>query len=222
MSAIYLFSGLGADERAFGRLDFYPAKTYHIKWHRPLAQESIQEYAQQIAEQITELNPILIGLSFGGIMAIEVSKVLPAYQQLILISSVKTKNEIPWYFRWAGKIGLYKLILTGLLKVTNPFIYWLFGLKNKEDKQLFKAMLKDADSVFMKWAIRQILTWQNKGMPSNLIHIHGKTDRLLPIRYIKNALKIDNAGHFMIYNQAVIINDILKATGPIDLSHLSY
>lgn len=205
MTAIYLFSGLGADERAFSRLIFSPFQVFYIAWERPGPQESIQVYAQRIAKQITAPNPILIGLSFGGIMAIEVSKQLPSYQQLILISSVKTKHEIPWYYRWAGKLRLDSIIPTGLLKSANPFIYWLFGLKAKEDKTLFKAMLKDADAVFMKWAIRQILTWPNEQIPYPLLHIHGEKDKLLPIHFIKNAIQVADAGHFMIYIQATKI-----------------
>jgi hypothetical protein len=73
---LYLFSGLGADKRIFQRLDLSGYAVNYIEWILPLEGETIEQYASRLLCQITAPNPTLIGLSFGGIMAIEVAKLM--------------------------------------------------------------------------------------------------------------------------------------------------
>lgn len=76
MSTIYIFSGLGVDERVFRYLDFSGMDVRFIHWIRPLPDESIKLYAQRLRQQIVTDKPILIGLSFGGIIAVEVGRLI--------------------------------------------------------------------------------------------------------------------------------------------------
>lgn len=69
---IYCVSGLGADERVFQKLKFQGYQPVHICWVEPNLEESIAEYAKRLTIQIKSERPILIGLSFGGIMAVEI------------------------------------------------------------------------------------------------------------------------------------------------------
>ena len=75
MKHIYLLSGLGVDDRVFEKIVFPYPHTF-IKWMLPLVQETMQAYAKRLSEQITHANPILIGLSFGGMMSIEIAKII--------------------------------------------------------------------------------------------------------------------------------------------------
>lgn len=70
MENLYIFSGLGADKRVFNYLDFSKYNTTFIDWINPFENESIEDYAKRLTSQITSEKPILIGLSFGGIMAV--------------------------------------------------------------------------------------------------------------------------------------------------------
>jgi esterase/lipase len=115
---LYIFSGLGADESIFQRLDFSGFNTNFIKWIVPNDKETIENYATRLIDQITSTKPILIGLSFGGLMAVEVAKQIGP-EKVILISSAKTKKEIPCYYRWAGQVRFHKLLPTTLLKSSN-------------------------------------------------------------------------------------------------------
>ena len=100
------------------------------------------------------------------------------------------------------------------LKTPNIFSNWFFGAKSKEEKKLLSEILIDTNPVFLKWAINQILNWQNTEFTSNVIHIHGTSDRILPIRFVKYDIKIENGGHFMTINKAkeinMILNDLLQ------------
>ncbi len=59
---LFLFSGLGADERIFQNLNFKNNNATYIKWIDPLNNETIENYALRISKQITAENSILIGV----------------------------------------------------------------------------------------------------------------------------------------------------------------
>ncbi len=207
---IYLISGLGADERIFKHINFGELTPRFIKWIAPKKDELIENYALRLLEQIDDKKPIILGVSFGGMLAIEISKLIDC-QKVIIISSAKTRNDIPLIYRIFGQLKLHKLMPINLLKSANFLTYFLFGMSNKNEKKLLKNILKDTDKTFLKWAINAIINWQNKTelMP-NLIQIHGDLDRILPI---KNKAKIDliipNGGHLMVFNKADLINPFL-------------
>jgi len=205
---IYIFSGLGADKRIFQRLDFSIFLPIFIEWVVPCDEETIEEYASRLLCQIKTTKPILIGVSFGGIIAIEIAKQIEI-EKLILISSAKTKNEIPFYYRFAGKLKLHKLLPTRHLKSLNCVTSWLFGTSSKSDKQLLKQILADTDPFFLKWAIDKIVQWNNQVLPSIFFHIHGESDRILPKRFVKNSLTIKHGGHLMVFNKSEEVNKIL-------------
>ncbi len=198
---IYLFSGLGADERAFQNLDFGSFNVHFIRWVSPSKNETMSEYAKRIREQITDENPTLLGLSFGGMIAVEISKQIPI-DRLILLASAKISKEIPPYFRFAGKMRLQALVPTAWLKKPSRLLYWLFGATTTWERNLLKQILADTDPIFLDWALRQIATWKNYTLPQHVFHIHGTADRILPIKFIKSDVQLDNAGHFMTLNRA--------------------
>ena len=208
MKTIYVFSGLGADERVFNKTDFGDNKVVFIKWIVPEKKESMAFYSLRLTSQIKTTEPVLIGLSFGGMMAIEVAKHI-ATKKIILISSAKTKHEIPFYFRLAGKLALHKLIPSKALIRINLFTNWFFSSRTREDKKMLSAILRDTDPVFLKWAIAKIANWQNVVLHKNLVHIHGSADRILPIKYVKCDIKIDKGTHLMIVSKAGKVNERL-------------
>ena len=96
MKTIYCISGLGADERAFSKLKIDGYSLRVIPWLMPEPGETIQHYATRMRAIIDDPEPILMGLSFGGMLCAEIAKQIPV-QKLILISSVKSKlsNSTP-------------------------------------------------------------------------------------------------------------------------------
>ncbi len=205
----YIFSGLGADERVFQRLDFSGFSTTYIKWIVPHEKETIENYATRLLDQITTTKPILIGLSFGGLIAVEVAKQIET-EKVILLASAKTKKEIPFYYRFAGALRLHKLLPTQLLKRSNFITNWYFGTTSTFDKQLLKQILIDTDPTFLKWAIDKVARWTNQTQTTNIFHIHGTSDRILPLIFVKCNLTIKGGGHLMTLNKADELNQILR------------
>lgn len=206
---LYLFSGLGADKRIFQRLDLSGYSVNYVEWITPLESESIEHYAARLLCQITSPKPTLIGLSFGGMMAIEIAKLIET-EKVILISSIKSGNEVPFYYRWMGHAGFHKRIPSKLLKNTNFLTNWLFGTVSSFDQQLLKQIMGDTNPAFFSWAVNQVVLWKNKTLPKNLVHIHGTGDRILPIRFTEYDIVVKKGGHFMTLNRSDEINRILR------------
>jgi pimeloyl-ACP methyl ester carboxylesterase len=208
MKHIYLLSGLGVDERVFQYLDLSEYHITYIKWVPHDKQDSLKDYAKKLTDQIKTSKPILIGLSFGGMVAIEISKIIET-DRIILISSAKMRRELPLYFRLSAYLRLHRIMPADFMKQSNPVLNWLFGTTNTMEVELLTNILRDTDAIFLKWAIDKIITWNNVTVPSNLEHIHGTEDRILPYSLLKADFPIKNGGHFMIVNKAAEVNAIL-------------
>lgn len=209
MSKIYVLSGLGADHRVFQNIDFGKHDVKFIQWIVPEKKETIESYASRIAEQIDVPNPIIIGLSFGGIMAVELAKQIQL-KQLILISSAKNRFDIPWFYRFIGKLRFHCLMHVNLMSNANRITYWLFGTESLEEKALLKLILKETNRTYLKWAIHQIVTWKNLEFSDEIFHFHGTNDRLLPKPNSNINETIVGGGHFMILNKSSEIHTILN------------
>lgn len=211
MSKIYIFSGLGADKRVFDNIHFGDLDIEFVEWIEPINNETLENYAKRISKKIDSVNPILIGLSFGGILAVEISKFLYP-KKIILIASAKTRYELPKIYRVAGKMKLNKLLPISILKMHNFITNWIFGVKTNQEKLLLKNILRDTNPKFLRWAINEIANWKNETYPENYIHIHGTKDRIIPIKNVKISYKIKNGGHFMTVNKPDEIEKIIQNT----------
>ena len=92
---IYFVPGLAANCKIYEkiRLDTSRYECHYLEWKLPHSKdESLQAYAQRMCADIVHKNPILIGVSFGGILVQEMSKLIPT-QKVIIISSVKSNAE---------------------------------------------------------------------------------------------------------------------------------
>ncbi|WP_448634561.1 alpha/beta fold hydrolase [Pedobacter panaciterrae] len=207
---IYFISGLGADRRAFKKLVFPPNfELVYLDWIPALKNESLEAYALRLAAKIDASSPFyLVGLSFGGMLATEISKQLKP-SHTFLISSTPVFKELPWYYRVAGSLSLQKAIPVSLLKRGNNIGLKFLGAKTHEEIKLLKQLVIDSDPIFMKWALTCILNWRNKERPINLTHIHGTADNILPFRYNKPDIRIEGGGHFMVYANADVISKLI-------------
>jgi len=206
MREIYLLSGLGADKRVFDFIDLPGFKLNHVCWIDPLDNESIEGYAKRLLAQIPAARPTLIGLSFGGMLSIEIGKIIET-EKIILISSAKTLADIPLSFRKMARLGIHKVIPPRLFKSVNPFTYWFFGTKSKKEKDLLAAILKDTDETFFTWAIGKIAAWKNVTTLRNVMHIHGTNDKVLPC--MSADFKISNGGQLMILDNGEEVSRII-------------
>jgi len=223
MTKIFLIPGLGADSRVYKNLNFDGYDVVYINWLEPVKTDTLSSYAQKLIYQynITE-HSIVVGNSLGGMIAVEIAKQV-SLDKVILISSIKTIDEAPGYFSFFRNVPVYKIIPGKLFTSMDFLAELVFGEMAKEDRWLFKDMLKKSSTSFLKWAMHAILQWDNKIVPERIYHITGDKDLVFSYKKIKDATIVKGGTHVMIFDKAKEINKILKSileneTPPIILS----
>ncbi|MEH0155899.1 alpha/beta hydrolase [Limibacter armeniacum] len=204
---IYAISGLGADHRVFNKLQLDYQLT-HISWIKPEKNESIEAYATRLSKVINQQEDFgIIGLSFGGMIATEISKKMnPSFT--ILISSVETRSELPLIFRLFSKTNLINFFPEQFFKIPHPLAYCFFG---SEEKALLRSILDDTDLTFAKWAVSVLLTWSNNVQLKNCLKICGTKDKVLPPTNCKNTVLVGDGTHFMIYDRAEEVSEVINS-----------
>lgn len=217
MQDVYFISGLGADQRLFQYLTLKNIRPHFIHWITPERNESWESYATRLLPQIKTPNPVIVGMSMGGMMAVEINKLIPV-KQTILISSAKTKHEIPPYFRLLRVLKGHEWLPFRLLKKLGLiFGGWLFGTTCKADQRLLKEITLDVDETFFRWAWQRVASWKNEFIPQPIMHLHGNHDHMLPIMFVKPDITIQGGTHLMVVNKADEISAILdKLLGNTD------
>ncbi|MEO5893797.1 MAG: alpha/beta hydrolase [Ferruginibacter sp.] len=209
MKTIYCISGLAADERAFSRLKAEGYKITCLPWLKPFPNEAIKDYALRMSKPITAEKPILMGLSFGGMMSIEIAKLLPV-EKVILISSVKSRKEMPRWMKAAGFLRLNKIFPMRSYRITEPIQNRFIGVTSADDMEMVRSYRKNAPADYLDWAINEVLKWRNDWQPPNVFHVHGDADRIFPINNLTPTHVIKKGGHFMIMNKAAEVNVALN------------
>lgn len=211
---IYFVPGLAASTKIFEHISLPNEKfeLHFLEWIIPLSSnESIESYAQRMCNFIKHKTPVLIGVSFGGVMVQEMSKLIDC-KKVILISSIKNRNELPTRLKIAQKTKAYKLFPTKIIENIESYEQYFLGDYLKKRAELYKKYLSMRNASYLEWAIYNILHWnQSVTIPAeNIVHIHGTKDEIFPIKHINNAIQIDNGTHIMILNKAKTISKILK------------
>lgn len=201
---LYLIGGLGADERVFNCINLN-IKTQIIKWIEQKPDEELKSYANRLTEQINQGEEFgILGVSFGGIIAIEIAKLIKP-KKLILISSVETSNQLPKHLISIGKTMVFDILPNTLIKPPRSILGYLFGAENKS---LLYQIIKDTKPEFIRWALNTIIKWSSDSNKTEIIRIHGTKDKLMPLK--GNAIKVKDGGHFMIVDKAEQISEILN------------
>jgi len=201
LKTIYCISGLGADAKAFSRLRISGYELKVIDWITPLPKESLAGYAARMREQVPEEKPLLMGLSFGGIMCQEIARQIPV-ERVILISSIKTAKELPGWMRTVAFFSLHKIFPLKSTALTAPLQNRFLGVTGEFDKRIAEAYRKAADPKYVRWAVDHIVNWKNLESIPQVTHIHGDKDRIFPIKNIQADEVVPGGGHFMIMNRA--------------------
>jgi len=207
---LYFISGLGADKRVFQNLVLPTTfQIYYIEWVPVSADESLESFCRRLSVQIDQTQPYtLIGLSFGGVVAIEMSKFLTPVQT-VMISSFCFKKEVPLFYKFIANTGMYRLLPTRLMMRPNSFVFWLFGAYNSNAKNMLVKILRDTDPGLFSWAIKQLFSWENNWKPPNLLRIHGTADKVLPFKSNMGAIPVEGGGHLIVYSKPEIVSEIL-------------
>lgn len=207
---VYFMPGLAASVSIFERIKLPESEfeMFFLEWEIPLDNETLQEYAKRIAQKIVHENPVLIGVSFGGILVQEMSRFI-AVRKVIIISSVKSNLEFPMRMILAKKTKAYKLIPISLVQNVESLARFSFGDKVNQRIKLYEKFLSVRDKRYLDWAIEQVILWDRIVADTAVIHIHGDADDVFPIKNIKDCTIVPGGTHVMILNKYRWLNDNL-------------
>jgi pimeloyl-ACP methyl ester carboxylesterase len=207
---VYLMPGLAASTAIFERI-VLPEDTFEthlLEWEIPLDKESLADYAKRIAAKIKKPNPVLIGVSFGGILVQEMAKYIDV-RKVIIISSVKCNLEFPRRLKIAKTTKAYKLIPMSLILNIESLAKFSFGEKVNQRLKLYERFLSVRDIGYLNWAVEQVVLWDRTVIDEDVIHIHGDMDDVFPIKNIKNCTVVKGGTHIMILNKYKWLNENL-------------
>lgn len=207
---LYLIPGIGADGRIFKELKIENCDTVIIDFIVPEKNERLPEYAKRMAAKIDTTKPFsVLGVSFGGMIAVEISKFLKP-EKIFLVSSAKTRNELPAHYRMAGYIPFDKLFTGNFFKKMGNLLRPVYEPESRRETAFFRQMTNDTDPRVMKRSLHCIVNWKNDKCPENVVHLHGEKDRTLPIKNIKNPVEIKDGSHEIILLRAEEISRIIN------------
>ncbi len=206
---VYFVPGLAAGSEIFRNIKF-PEKyeTHILEWLIPEKDESLEAYAKRMALDVKEKDAILIGVSFGGVVAQEMNEFLKL-KKLIIISSVKTRNELPRRMKLASLTKAYKLIPTSLVLSAEDLTKFSVGPKSKKRLAMYQEYLHVRNKQYLDWALEKMVNWDRKEKIKDIIHIHGEKDVVFPIKYIDGCKVIKGGTHIMILNKGREISETL-------------
>jgi hypothetical protein len=204
---VYFMPGMCANPLIFERIKLSSNfKPHYLNWISPLKNESLQNYVTRLSKYIKHKDSILVGVSFGGVIVQELSKILKI-KKVVIISSVKSNKELSNSMKFAKKTKSYKLLPVTWLNDFESLLAFVLGPKIKRKVNLYRKYLSVRDENYLKWAIREMVNWNQTSPLKGVIHIHGTYDLVFPVINIKNYIPIERGDHTMILKRADWLNN---------------
>lgn len=207
---VYAIPGLATNNKIFSQLSLKDHDLVVLKWP-PLKKEySMADYAACFVDQMNILEPfVLIGLSFGGMLAVEIGKITKP-EKIILISSAKTLNGLSRSVRMFKYFPLYLILPEIFFRKASYLFRRVMGTLIK-DLAVLAGMVKEMPDNYYKFAIKYIVTWDNTVIPENCILIIGTKDKLMLFdeKFADHIVK--DGTHAMVITRAGELSELLKS-----------
>ncbi|WP_425237504.1 alpha/beta hydrolase [Ulvibacterium sp.] len=207
---VYFMPGMAANPTIFEKIALPEEKfeQHLLEWFVPKKDMTLSEYAVEMNKKIVHENPVLLGVSFGGMLVQEMAKYIPI-KKTIIVSSVKSTSELPKKMIFAKYTKAHKLLPTGLVNNVELLAKYAFGENITKRLKLYEQYLSIRDKYYIDWSLDQIINWNQQNCPEHLVHIHGEKDPVFPIGNIKDCITVKNGTHTMIIHRAKWFNEHL-------------
>jgi len=158
----------------------------------PEPRESLVAYASRMAN-LFPANAFIAGVSFGGVIALEISRIVRP-RGCILISSVRHPRELPPWFRVWRVVGGRRC---SLLLQTIGSSASLLPKSVCTSSTIRAKKLAGASGYWHRWATSAVLDWQPELTFDRcpMLQIHGTADTTFPIRYTHPDVSVADGRH---------------------------
>lgn len=207
---VYLMPGLAANPTIFEHIKL-PEDQFQIHWLEwiiPNQKETLESYAKRMIAKIEHDNIVLLGVSFGGMLVQEMSKHIKL-RKLFVVSSVKSKHELPKRMKVLKLTKAYKILPTQLVSNIDFLAKYAFGETVTKRIELYKKYLSVSDKRYLDWAIENVIEWNQDEPNQEAIYIHGDKDAIFPHSCHGNCIVIKGGTHIMVINKYKWFNENL-------------
>lgn len=189
---IYLIPGMTSDYPVYSRILPMLPHAFAIDFIQPNPRETLVSYASRMASQLP-CHSFIGGVSFGGIVALEVARFLRP-KGCIVISSIRHPSELPPWFRvgrlFGGRCCSSFLSMIGSAAAMLP-------KKFCTSTTIRATKLAGMDGRWHRWATSAVIDWKPElafdGCPVH--QIHGTADTTFPIRYTHPDIIVPDGRH---------------------------
>lgn len=178
----------------------------------PLPGESLAEYASRVADGLG-IGPgdIVGGSSFGGMLAAQIAKTRDV-AALVLLGTCIHRERLPMTHAWFERIS--RVIPNALMGVR--YMRWQLryrlGPLTPEAEEIIFAMTRDFSIPHLRAFGRMIIEWDGVDhVDCPVLSIHGKRDRILPLRCADPDVVFHDAGHAFTLTHAQQTSDAIEA-----------
>lgn len=208
----YLISGIATDERAFCYQYEQLPDCVYLPFPKHDRQDTLESYARKFIPLIDTSEPFnIIGHSMGGILTMELIRHVQP-QKVILLSTVKSRDEMPLRLRQLSVSHLHKLLPgKGFIHSIRIGSAFKGELKKVEGlRELAVQMAVANDPGFLYWAVNAIVKWKGgNDHRQDIIHLHGTRDEMFPYDRIRNAIPVFGGTHIMNMSRAEEVNRLI-------------
>ena len=211
MRRIFFIPGLGANEMVFNNIGELGIDKINVKWLQNLEDETINEYSLRLIDKYgLRQDDLIAGLSFGGVLAQEIARILD-HREVVLISSFRDIKDLRSVYRFGLRTGIYKLAPSFRIPVIDEIVAYNVNSENQESKPIIKQMLDETDYQLLKWSLEKIAQLPSKPDDNFRIHnIIGNKDKILRTWKNENTTIIDGGSHFMVYEKADEVTTVIR------------
>ena len=207
--AVYCMPGMAANPIIFEYLELpKPFEIHYLSWIPPKKNEMLSKYAKRMSTRIIHQTPVLLGVSFGGILVQEMTKYIKT-RNVVIVSSVKNKDELPFPMKIAKKTNAHKLLPTQWIKNLDNLALFNIGKGIIKRLELYERYLSERNPEYLKWAIDNVVNWNQKKFIDGIIHIQGASDNVFPVKNISEPFIKIKGGHAIIITRANWFNSEL-------------
>jgi pimeloyl-ACP methyl ester carboxylesterase len=209
---VYFMPGMAASPKIFEyiKLPENQFSIHYLEWMLPIDNESIEAYALRLTSTIEHDNIVLIGVSFGGVLVQEMAKHINA-RKLIIVSSIKSKHELPRKLGILRAIRFYNLVPLRWVNKIEIIKKYTFSSRVYKKLEQYDRYLSVKNSKYLRWAFKEMLLWNQEVCLPDIVHIHGDSDTIFPLKNIKNCMIVENGSHAMILTKYQWFNENLPA-----------
>jgi len=202
---VYL-PGMGADSRLYKNITVANTSSQYLDWISPDRMEDLSSYAQRMVASIQHPNPVLVGSSFGGVVALEMAKIIEV-KHVVLLGAPSCLAD----FSMAVRLGL---------RLGAPFRSWVkfapnrwvaraLQVNSEEDRALFLKMLTEVPQEVIPFGVKALSVWRPEVMVG-FVQIVGQHDWIVKQAKQGDVHVVQGAGHCVTLDRPDAVNKILS------------